>query len=133
LRSFQKHPKATIRYQSDFLVRRLHAVTHLFRKPVSDDQSTFEDRIAEKYELAYRHYRMTAYDGVVDLFRVGTRLYYLDDPIYMGWKPYAGKGVRIHEVKGDHKDIFLPPHDKDFAANLQQVLNDSNRDFRAGE
>jgi len=71
-------------------------------------------KIGEIYDFAYRNYKMTPYDGVIDLYKVKTRLYFLDDLEFLGWKPYTTQGVAIHEIAGDHKNIFISPFDKEF-------------------
>ncbi len=50
------------------------------------------------------------YNGSIDLFRVNSRMYFLDDPVYLGWKPYALQGIEIHEISGDHKTFLLSPN-----------------------
>jgi amino acid adenylation domain-containing protein len=123
--SLIRQPMETIHYQQAFFVRKYNefaVYVGLQRPPESD---TAEDKVNEKYEAAYRRYRMQPSDAcVIDLFRVDTRLYFLDDPIYLGWKPYALKGIIVHNVKGDHKTFLMPPNDKDFAILLQQLMNE---------
>ncbi|WP_133299933.1 MULTISPECIES: thioesterase domain-containing protein [Larkinella] len=57
------------------------------------------------------------------LFRAKKRSYYLDDFEFLGWKPFALKGVTIYEVPGDHFNLFTTPNDKEFARILQEVLD----------
>ncbi|MCF6406639.1 amino acid adenylation domain-containing protein [Chitinophaga filiformis] len=122
--SLIKQPMETIRYQQSFFLRKYNefAVYMGLQRPAAI--ASAEDRINEKYEAAYRKYHMRPSDAcVIDLFRVDTRLYFLDDPIYLGWKPYALKGLVVHKVKGNHKTFLMPPNDKDFAILLQQLLD----------
>ena len=123
--SLMRQPMKTIHYQQAFFVRKYNefaVYVGLQRPPESD---TAEDKVNERYEAAYRRYRMQPSDAcIIDLFRVDTRLYFLDDPIYLGWKPYALKGVIVHNVKGDHKTFLMPPNDKDFAILLQQLMDE---------
>jgi len=65
----------------------------------------------------------TPYDGVIDLFKAKFRIYFVDDSRYLGWKKYALKGVRVHNVPGDHENMLLPPNDKVFAQTLQRALD----------
>jgi hypothetical protein len=90
--------------------------------------SPHEKRIIEKHLSAYEKYSMTPYAGKIDLFRVQKRVYFLDDPVYLGWKNLAEEGVSIHEVPGDHRTFLLPPNDKIFANMLQSVINERSRE-----
>ena len=76
--------------------------------------------------VAQKHYRIQPYDIAIELFRAETRSFYLDDYVYMGWKPYALKGVNIHNIPGEHNTIFKEPNDKQFAAILQDCLDKIN-------
>lgn len=122
--SLMRQPMETLRYQQAFFQRKYNefAVYMGLQNPQTIDSA--EDKINEKYEAAYRKYHMQPSNAcVIDLFRVDTRLYFLDDPIYLGWKPYALKGLVVHNVRGNHKTFLMPPHDKDFAILLQQLLD----------
>lgn len=126
--SLIRQPMETIHYQQAFFVRKYNefAVYVGLQRPLESD--TAEDKVNEKYEAAYRRYRMQPSDAcLIDLFRVDTRLYFLDDPIYLGWKPYALKGIMVHNVKGDHKTFLMPPNDKDFAILLQRLMDERMR------
>jgi hypothetical protein len=49
----------------------------------------------------------------------------MDDFEFLGWKPYALKGVNIHRIPGEHNTIFKAPNDKIFAEVLQKCLDDA--------
>lgn len=122
--SLMRQPMETIRYQQAFFMRKYNefAVYMGLQNPPSLDSA--EDKINAKYEVAYRKYHMQPSNAcVIDLFRVDTRLYFLDDPIYLGWKPYAQEGLVVHNVQGNHKTFLMPPNDKDFAILLQRLLD----------
>jgi amino acid adenylation domain-containing protein len=123
--SLVRQPMETIYYQQAFFVRKYNefAVYVGLKRPPESDMA--EDKVNKKYEAAYLRYRMQPSDAcIIDLFRVDTRLYFLDDPSYLGWKPYALKGIIVHNVKGDHKTFLMPPNDKIFAGLLQQLINE---------
>ncbi|MBW8684463.1 non-ribosomal peptide synthetase [Chitinophaga rhizophila] len=123
--SLFRHPKETISYQQAYFVRKYNELAVYVGLQQTPESDRAEDRINEKYEAAYRKYYMQPSDAcIIDLFRVGTRLYYLDDPIYLGWKPYAKAGIHVHDVNGDHKTFLMPPNDKDFAILLQQLADE---------
>lgn len=122
--SLMRQPMETIRYQQSFFMRKYNEIAAYMGLQKAQGGDSAEDKVNEKYEAAYRKYRMRPSDAcVIDLFRVDTRLYFLDDPIYLGWKPYALKGIIIHVVKGNHKTFLMPPNDKDFANLLQRLID----------
>lgn len=86
----------------------------------------YSHKIDEMNNVAQKHYRIQPYDIAIELFRAETRSFYLDDYVYMGWKPYALKGVNIHNIPGEHNTIFKEPNDKQFAAILQDCLDKIN-------
>lgn len=121
-RHFIKNPKKTIEYQTKTLA---YKIKNLFRikYQVEDEYFTYEDEINRSYEIAFYNYKLKPLDVEINLFRVQERMYFLDDPIYLGWNKYALKGVKIHDVPGDHKTFLFPPNDKKFAEILQNNLD----------
>jgi amino acid adenylation domain-containing protein len=87
----------------------------------------YANKIDEMNNIASKHYRIAPYEIAVELFRAEIRSFYLDDFEYMGWKPYALKGVNIHKIPGEHNTIFKEPNDKLFARILQDCLNKINK------
>lgn len=87
----------------------------------------YSNKIDEMNDVAQRYYKIAPYDIAVELFRAEVKSFYLDDFEFMGWKPYALKGVNIHKIPGEHNTIFKPPNDKEFARILQQCLNAANK------
>ncbi|MBD1394377.1 non-ribosomal peptide synthetase [Mucilaginibacter glaciei] len=83
----------------------------------------YSNKIDEMNDIAQMHYRIQPYNIEVELFRAETHSFYLDDFEYMGWKPYALKGVNVHRIPGEHNSIFKAPNDKIFAEILQERLN----------
>jgi amino acid adenylation domain-containing protein len=125
-RSFTKYPKDVLRYQCHVIKRKWRSVLAgigLAELPEKKQLSEHEKRVFEKHQQAYHKYEMKCFEICVDLFRVTQRLYFLDDPRYLGWKRLAGKGVAVHEVPGDHRTFLLPPNDAVFADRLQAVIN----------
>ena len=123
MRSFMKQPWQTFLYQADFVKNKFRQLFRISERE-QEEAPIYDKKLADKYEYAYVHYRMTPYDGSIDLFKVKTRLYYLDDLIYLGWKQFAQKGVNVYEITGDHKTFLYPPHDKEFAQTLQKILDE---------
>ncbi|GAB3264612.1 hypothetical protein GCM10027347_31780 [Larkinella harenae] len=80
-------------------------------------------KVNEMNIIAAQKYRLEPQDITVTLFRAKKQVAYKKDFEFLGWKPLALKGVNIHEVPGDHFNLFTAPNDKEFARILQQVLD----------
>jgi amino acid adenylation domain-containing protein len=85
----------------------------------------YSNKIDEMNDIAQRHYKIEPYPIAVELFRAEVKSFYLDDFEYMGWKPYAQKGVNIYKIPGEHNTIFKAPNDKEFARILQSCLDNA--------
>lgn len=122
LTSLFKHPGETLAYQRVVLLEKLK---DLIKEKTYDDSEafTYNKELSARYHWAYHHYEIKPIPIRLDLFRVSKRLYFLDDPIYLGWSKFAEGGVAIHEVPGDHKTFILPPHDQVLANVLQACLD----------
>ena len=123
-RSFLYNPKETLKYQALMLEQKFHF--HLIDEDEYDKVYDYSAAVANAYNSAYYNYIMEPLNVKVDLFRVAKRIYYLDDPVYLGWQNFALKGVNIHIVPGDHKTFLFPPNNKKLAYILQKVANDKN-------
>jgi amino acid adenylation domain-containing protein len=127
-RSLVQHPIETLAHQKRYVKRQIQAVLQpdrLSAPVVADTPLDHMGRIMQKHEIAFQAYTMKPYDGIVDLFKAQFRIYFVDDSKYLGWKKYALKGVRVHDVPGDHEKMLLPPNDKVFAQALQRALDNS--------
>lgn len=119
-------PKRTVEYKTEMLRRR--AVEFFWRMKYGKEQrqdgfSGYSRKIDLMNAEAERNYNLTPYPVRIELFRAEKRTFYMDDFEYLGWKPYALKGVNIHEIPGEHNFIFAPPNDKAFARILQDCLD----------
>ncbi len=85
----------------------------------------YSNKIDEMNEYAEKHYRLKPQNVAVEVFRAENRTFYMDDFEYLGWKPYALKGVNIHKIPGEHNTIFKTPNDKIFAGVLQKCLDEA--------
>ena len=130
LHSFRKYPAETLAYQFNFLKSkciRLLGKTRIFGKnAVVEEHLDHADKINHKHDIAFEKYKLAPYNGSIDLFRVKSRLYFLDDPIYLGWKPYALQGLEVHEISGDHKTFLLSPNVQELSRILGKVINERN-------
>lgn len=75
------------------------------------------DKIIDRYHLKPQNI-------AVDLFRAKDDDGYKLDPIHLGWKKIALKGVRIYDIPGAHINIVAPPNDKILARMLQRILDE---------
>jgi amino acid adenylation domain-containing protein len=87
----------------------------------------YANKIDEMNILAEKRYKLEPQNIAVELFRAEDRTFYMDDFEYLGWKPYALKGVNIHKIPGEHNSIFKAPNDKVFASILQNCLNEADK------
>ena len=83
----------------------------------------YDNEIDEASAKAKRNYYQKPVNIAVDLFRAETKTFYMADFKYLGWKKFAQKGVNVHDIPGEHNTIFAPPHDKEFAIELQKCLD----------
>ena len=131
MQSFRKNPGQTISYQFNLIKNKFNHLlvpTGLVERQLDEDEHLeFSDKINRKHDIAFEKYKMKPYNGTIDLFRVKSRMYYLDDPIYLGWKPFALQGLNIHEISGDHKTFLLSPNVQELAGLLRGILNERNR------
>lgn len=127
--SLIKQPMPTLRYQGEYVERQVKNVLKAVGLAEEQTYSEIQDenllRIIEKHETAFQNYQMRPYNGVIDVFKAQKRLYFVEDRDFLGWKKYALQGVRVHDIPGDHKEMLLPPNDKEFARILQQALDQS--------
>jgi amino acid adenylation domain-containing protein len=85
----------------------------------------YSNKIDLTNEYAEKHYQLKPYNIAIEVFRAEQRTFYMDDFEYLGWKPYALKGVNIHKIPGEHNTIFKAPNDKIFADVLQKCLDEA--------
>lgn len=127
-KSLIKHPLPTLSYQWNFVQARMNALLRIAGinlEPETKDEPAHLVYLMEKHETAFQNYVLRPYTGTIDLFRATSRLYFIDDFHYLGWKDYAGGGVRVHDVPGDHATMLLPPNDIVFARVLQGALDNA--------
>jgi len=131
---FSEDPKRTIEYKTEAIKRRFVQFYWKIKYGQKQNQEGFfgySNNIDVKNGQAWEKYVFTPYNGSIELFRAKKRTFYIDDFEYLGWKPFALKGIRIHEIPGEHNYIFAPPNDKEFAEILQRCLDESALKKRA--
>jgi len=119
-------PKRTIEYKSLIIKRK---IIKLFWKiaPGKDEKKegffAYDNEIDEASEKALRNYILKPLPIAIELFRAKKRTFYMADFKFLGWRPFAQKGVHVHDIPGEHNTIFAPPNDKEFAVVLQNCLD----------
>jgi amino acid adenylation domain-containing protein len=130
LRSFKKYPADTMAYQIGFLKKKFNHLlisAGIVKKiDAKEEHLDFADKINDKHNIAFEKYKLDPYNGSIDLFRVKNRMYFLDDPVYLGWKPYALQGIDVHEISGDHKTFLVGPNVKELSLVLGRILDQRN-------
>ncbi|AKD57253.1 hypothetical protein SD10_22520 [Spirosoma radiotolerans] len=115
----------TISYKKGSIKRRVNKIYGKL-KYTEDYHKMFygnQYKVYRSNQQATRNYRLTPQNIGIDLFRAEKRMYYIQDFEFLGWKPFALKGVTVHKVPGDHASLFNPPNDKEFARILQNLLD----------
>ncbi|GAA4779840.1 hypothetical protein GCM10023231_03320 [Olivibacter ginsenosidimutans] len=122
VQSYKHYPSDTINYQLQALKRLKFFQT--VEEPIDEDLFSNEPQVAQAYDDAYNKYVFQPLAIKIHLFRVSKRIYYVDDPVYLGWKAYALKGVEICPIPGDHKTFLYPPNNQVFAHTLENKLQE---------
>ncbi|MDN3548275.1 non-ribosomal peptide synthetase [Mucilaginibacter aquaedulcis] len=122
--------KQTREHLSTLFKRSMTNLSWFFKSKDGAEQPGFygyPNKIDQLNNKAWEDYKIKPLDIEIDLFRAEERTFYLGDFKYLGWKPYAEKGVNIHNIPGDHGSIFLPENAVKFASILQEVLNETGK------
>jgi len=82
------------------------------------------DKIVDRYHLKPQ-------DLEVDLFRAKDDENFKLDPTHLGWKKIALKGVKIHNITGNHLGIVAPPNDKVLAKMIQDILDKRHAEIQS--
>lgn len=122
-RQFINNPMEAIEYQKTILQKKLHKMAHEDEVIVEDPFNDYETNIYSRYSHALDAFVLQPLDIRITLFRVQKRLYFLDDLVYLGWDKFAGRGVTVREVPGDHKTFLFPPNTKRLAEVIQEELD----------
>jgi len=127
-RSLLQNPRETIDYQMTLLQKK-RTQKLMRRGKIQEPQLTGVahtlNKIDKNHRIAFYNYELQPFHGILHLFKARKRIYFVDDPKQLGWAAYALDGVRVHDVPGDHKTMFLPPYDRELAQQLQQALDKS--------
>jgi thioesterase domain-containing protein/acyl carrier protein len=73
---------------------------------------------------ALKTYTLRPTQLLLDLFRAEKKAFYIPERKTYGWGRFATKGVKVHNIPGEHSLIFAPPNDKLFAGILDKRLDE---------
>ena len=139
---FTKHTRKAIKYKINAISKSYNKVG---KKIGSTKESEFVglevfDESAQVYINAARKYKLTPYEGGIILFFAKEHYYFMDKTMnitygkqYLSneiknmWKFYA-HNVKIHDVEGEHSEIFDLEQGNEFARLVQYHLNIGSND-----
>lgn len=123
LGSFIKYPKENINYLKTIYIKKYKELFYNIKDSYGLPEY-MENTIAH-LKAAFNLYKIEPLDIEIYMF-AGKKVYYLDDPKFLGWKKYALRGVKVHNLSSNHDNMFEPPYNKEIAQVLQQKLNEIN-------
>ena len=123
---FMQYPADASKYYKNLMKLSINGLLARFGREIPNHDDPDREgfyKIMDAYIIAFRQYEMMPFYGKIDLFRSAKKLYYLKDKKFLGWHPYAVKGIVIHEVEGDHDHMILGEFSEGFARKLQKAIN----------
>lgn len=90
---------------------------------------SYVHRVHELNNLAGENYILKPSPLKVDLFKAMHQTFYIIDKKTYTWDKYALKGVRVHNVPGEHSTIFWPPYDEAFSKKLQAGVDEAIAEY----
>ena len=128
-----KDPAAAIGYKSNVLKMQFQHLKGKMRTAYRNNQTNeieegylpFGKEVYEKSMEAYEKYELKPLDIQVDLFKAKEQMFYLHDPVYYGWDQFALRGVKVHEIDGNHLTLFDDPHGKQVAEVMKIRLEET--------
>jgi thioesterase domain-containing protein/acyl carrier protein len=125
VKSLINSPSETFNYQKEMAAKRFKSLSSKFGK--HEEELTDIDlnlyKININHEVALNNYDLKPFHGTLHLFKAQSRMYFVDEFEFLGWKKFAKDDVIVYDIPGDHRTMFLPPHVKELAAMLQHILN----------
>jgi amino acid adenylation domain-containing protein len=105
----------------DYYIKPTHFENEQHKKEYQDYVKT-----ERMIHLIMKRYHLIPHQLRIDLFRAKDETFYIHEPQYLGWKDIPLKGLHVHDIPGDHLNIFSPPNDREAAHIIQTVLNQRN-------
>ncbi|NLU91870.1 non-ribosomal peptide synthetase [Chitinophaga sp. Ak27] len=124
LQSAVKAPYITIHYQYSLLVKKLRKMGVLKEAATGEENVYGEIKVInQRYHAALKAYHLQPFDNFIYLFKAKSRINFIEDARYFGWRKYAKKGVKTFDVPGDHVTMLHQPHVRELGEILQDALN----------
>lgn len=128
-----KDPKAALGYKSNVLKMQFQHMKGKLRmayrntktNEIEEGYLPYGKEVYEKSLVAYERYQLQPLDIQVDLFKAKEQMFYLHDPVHYGWDKFALRGVRVHEIAGNHLTLFDDPNGKAVADILKKRLTET--------
>jgi thioesterase domain-containing protein len=126
VRSFMQHPFETMNYQKTIMIKGLKKDLNKIYA-IKEQNGIGIEYYLNKMEVenlnALHNYEIMLFNGILHLFKATERIYFVDDFKYLGWRKFALDGVKVYDIPGDHKTMFLKPNVKELGKMLQTVLD----------
>ena len=133
----RRHPRQSLIYKTNSLKSLIHKISGgkiYAREPNHTGLEIFNEA-SEIYSKACKKYKLVPYNGKIILFyakehyffldtlkNVEFKRLYLDERTKNIWNQYADN-IEVHDVEGEHAEIFDPVHGDAFALLLEGYLN----------
>ncbi|MBO9621022.1 MAG: hypothetical protein J7539_18545, partial [Niabella sp.] len=121
--SFIDKPKENITYIKALYSKKF--VNGFYRKHDTYGLPDYMQDTIIKFKEAFNKYMIAPYDVTIDLFS-SEKIYYLDDPKFLGWKKYALHGINVYHISSRHDTMFDAPHHLELVSVLQKRLREIN-------
>ncbi|MES2703277.1 MAG: amino acid adenylation domain-containing protein [Bacteroidota bacterium] len=125
-KSICMRPASTLRYQATLFSKKFNNLCYslgLKERPALSGINKNISKVDETHLRAFMNYQLSPFEDKVYLFKAKSRMYFVDDFKYLGWKSYAKNGVEVYDVPGDHKTMFHHPNVSELAKSLQHALD----------
>jgi len=135
MKLMMRDPIKTAKYKAEVLKMQRHHlkgeinVAHgqTADKP-DDNQGGNAGRVVyEKSMEAFENYVLEPMEVRVDLFKAKEQMFFLHDPELYGWGHFAENGVAVHELEGNHMNMFSAENGESLGRMLQGVLDERNK------
>ncbi|AYA36445.1 amino acid adenylation domain-containing protein [Hymenobacter oligotrophus] len=121
-RSFWRYPLAACQHYGAYAKWLMQRVAGQLPSNHPETEVERFHAIWAQNDQAWDRYQPKPYDGVIDVIKARNRIHVVFEPRYYGWQPYSRRGVRMHEVSGDHEGMLLPPNHLEFAKVMDLAL-----------
>lgn len=111
--------------KKDYILKRHFGKT----TPMTEQEALALEQFIEADSLVKKivdRYHLKPQNVEVDLFRSKDDVNYKLDPTHLGWKKAALRGVKIHNISGNHLEIVAPPNDIVLARLIQDILDEKH-------